>query len=326
MSDQRLLDQTPGGSGRWDDIWFTLEDRPTDYVIVLNRPQEPLSVRVRPSRVWGLIQEPPNQLYAPMHRGQRAFAKILTSDERLRQARYVRSHPALPWFVEKSYDDLSTNFKCLLPDKKDAVCCVTSANVMFKGHVQRLQMLRDLRENDKVLLEVFGRGIRRIDTKWDVLSRYKYALVLENHVSNWYWSEKLADCFLAGTFPFYIGCPRIGSYFPADALLLLNGRSAEEIGDQIRAAMARRTWENSLGALAEARDRVLNQYSMFPYLAGLVRAHERSGVDQNVREEDVTIHSVTPHLINAWTRSRLRAAYVNTRAAIGCPLVDIRTL
>jgi Glycosyltransferase family 10 (fucosyltransferase) C-term len=322
MSDASLIAQTPQSSCRWGDVRFTLDDASeADYVIVLNRPTRPVTVRIKPSRIWGVIQEPPNELYAPMHRGQRAFAKVLTSHGDITGGRFVQSHPALPWFVEKSYDELVGSPPV---SKGDAVCCVTSANKMFKGHVRRLRLLHELCR--QFPLEVFGRGIRPIERKWDTVSRCKYSLVLENYIGDWYWTEKLADCFLAWTIPFYIGCPRVGEYFPKGSFILLNGRSAAEIRKEMQDASEGGFWEKNLDALAEARRRILSQYSMFPYLAGLVEAHHRSGTDASTPARDVRIHSVTPSLISAWTRAKLRASYVNFRAMIGCPVIKASLL
>ena len=76
MSDEDLMAQTPSSTAVSGNIELTLGeiDNP-DYVIVLNRSKERVTFNCRPFRVWLFLQEPPNEIYAPMHRGQSVFSR-----------------------------------------------------------------------------------------------------------------------------------------------------------------------------------------------------------------------------------------------------------
>jgi len=57
------------------------------------------------------------------------------------------------------------------------------------------------------------------DGKLATLARYRFALCLENSSFPGYVSEKIFDCFFAGTVPLYLGAPDIADYVPADAFI-----------------------------------------------------------------------------------------------------------
>ena len=58
-----------------------------------------------------------------------------------------------------------------------------------------------------------------VDAKTPVLSRYTFALCFENQVLNGWITEKIFDCFRAGTVPVYWGAPDIGAYVPSDCYI-----------------------------------------------------------------------------------------------------------
>jgi hypothetical protein len=58
-----------------------------------------------------------------------------------------------------------------------------------------------------------------VDDKLATLTRYKFTLAIENTRFRGYISEKLFDCFLAGTIPVYDGAPDVSSYVPSGAFV-----------------------------------------------------------------------------------------------------------
>jgi hypothetical protein len=55
--------------------------------------------------------------------------------------------------------------------------------------------------------------------KLETLALYKYSLCLENSVFAGYISEKIFDCFFAGTIPVYLGAPDIARVIPSEAFV-----------------------------------------------------------------------------------------------------------
>ena len=77
-------------------------------------------------------------------------------------------------------------------------------------------------------VDVFGRGLKDFEDKWEVIAPYKYHIAIENSSTEDYWTEKLADCFLAGSYPFYYGCPNLDDYFPQKTYTSIDINNVEE--------------------------------------------------------------------------------------------------
>lgn len=60
------------------------------------------------------------------------------------------------------------------------------------------------------------------DSKYEVLSRYKFSLCFENMVMQGYLTEKIFDCLYAGTVPVYLGAPDIAFLVPPEAYIDCN--------------------------------------------------------------------------------------------------------
>jgi hypothetical protein len=258
-----LLHQTPGLSGRWRDTRFLLDGGgPCDYAAVLNQAPPGTLVTCPPEHAWLLLQEPPNEHFKPMHRGDGAFARVYTTDATLKGDRYVHAHPALPWHVERDYDWLK---RCAPPEKTRAVSCITSAKAIFEGHRRRLRFLADVRR--RVAFDLFGRGFASVADKWEVLAPYRFALVVENFINPLYWSEKLADPLLAWTVPIYAGCTDIARWISAEAIIQVDMGDPGAADRVLAAVSEERAWERRLEAVAEARRRILDEHNLFALIA-----------------------------------------------------------
>lgn len=257
-----LVEQSPGAKGIVDDIQFTTEPvTEPDYVIVLNAVREPIKVSCPPENVWAVMQEP----YVPgvfewMVKGHGRYARVFTHHMFSDGGKYVASYPMLPWHVRKSYDELTA---MAVPEKTKSLSSIISNKAFFAGHKKRLKFMDALREDRMLSIDMFGKGIQFIEDKWDGLAPYKYSLAIENSRSEDYWTEKLADCFLAFTMPIYYGCENLEAYFPKDAFIRIDINKPDEALQIIKTAIAEGAWEKNFDAIAEARDLVLNRYNFF---------------------------------------------------------------
>lgn len=68
--------------------------------------------------------------------------------------------------------------------------------------------------NRRKLMSIY-RG--ECQSKYDVLSRYRFCLCFENMAMTGYVSEKIFDCLYAGTIPLYLGAPDIDLLIPREA-------------------------------------------------------------------------------------------------------------
>jgi hypothetical protein len=320
-----LMRQTPGRKGLWGGIQFTLDPiQRCDYAVVLNRVPEDTTVECPPENVWAIMQEPPNEHFKPVHRGAVSYKRVYTSDVDLRGRRYVHSHPALPWHVNRDYDYLTN---CSVPTKQRSLSWITSNIAVFEGHRARLRFLESIR--GQVPFDLFGRGFAEIQDKWDGLAPYHYSLVVENFENAYYWSEKIADCFLAWTMPIYHGCSDISRYFPAEGLVRIDIEDPVTV-DRIRDVVSSDSWCRNLDAIAHARELVLDRYQLFPFVAGQIRQYEESRPSQIATPRVILVsdqprwpdplHVRTRHLLARCVRKPIRWIAMSVRNLLGSAL------
>jgi len=274
-----LLRQTPGGRGLWDGIQFTEEpvDR-CDYFVICNCLLHDVTLRCPRENIWSLIQEPPEPWTKPWHTVADNIARVYTVHPKFTGDKFVHGQTALPWHIDRDYDFLVS---CDVPAKLRPLSCVTSAKRVFAGHHRRMDFIEALQNTFD--LDLFGRGLRPLESKWDGLAAYRYSLAIENTSNVYYWTEKISDCFLAWTMPIYYGCTRIADYFPAEAMVCIDVEDPHA-ADAIRDAIREKRWERNLDAIAHARELVLQQYQLFPFLAREIRQHSSNAATTGIPE------------------------------------------
>jgi hypothetical protein len=101
---------------------------------------------------------------------------------------------------------------------KERLCnIVVSAKRETEGHQLRHAVV-DMVRAAGLPVDVLGTGYAPWQPKRDLLAPYYYSIVIENECLNWWFTEKLLDCFAVGTVPLYWGCPHITTFFNRDAL------------------------------------------------------------------------------------------------------------
>ena len=257
-----LRRQTPGGTFQWKDITFTEDNVETcDHVVVLNHAETNVDVVCSPDRVWAIAGEPPTEHRLDLHRGLPIYSRIYMQDPDRHGARYVHSHGALPWRVDRSYDEL---LAMTPPDKPLTASWITSNTPQMQGHRDRLAFLERLRASGAPV-DLFGRGIRPIDDKWDALAPYRYSLAIENFSNPFYWTEKIVDPLLAWTMPIYFGCTEIERWLPEGSFIRIDIHDPDA-PERVKEIVASDRWFEQRDAIAEARRRILNEHQLFPFL------------------------------------------------------------
>jgi len=261
-----LMRQTPGGEGVWDGIQFTLaEVKECDFLIILNDMRKKLEVDCPPGNVWAIFQEPYVPGFFPwMRHGHRQFARVYTCHAPRPGKRYHLSQPMVPWHVGKSYDECVSD-RC--PEKKDRICWVTSDLAVLPGHKLRHAFYRFLQSISWPELEIWGRGIRPVEDKWDALAPSKYAIAIENYRGPYYWTEKISDCWLAYSLPFYYGCQNLEEYFPPESFIRIDLSDFSSAVSLIRRSCEQGEYEKRYSAICEARQLLLDRWQFFPALA-----------------------------------------------------------
>ncbi|WP_264522009.1 glycosyltransferase family 10 domain-containing protein [Flavobacterium sp. N1994] len=261
--------QTPNSAMQWGGFTFTDEDvEECDYLVILDYPKTDFSVKVNRNNIIHICLEPPNEISKYRQYANKNVSLIYNQLDIKRNN--VLSHGALPWHVNKSYDFLS-NVKVADLSKENKIVWVTSNQRSSKGHNVRMDFLDAIKTLPFV--ELYGRGIKPIDDKWDVISTSKYAIAYENFQNDYYWTEKIMDCYLSFAMPLYYGCNSIEKFFPKDSFIQIDPKDKHS-DLLLKEIVASNQWEENLDAIVKARDLILNEYQLFPFLHHEIKALE----------------------------------------------------
>ena len=291
--------QTPGHDGVWNGIHFSLDpSEPCDILVVLNnRLTSPVTTVLKGNNVWALMQEP----YAKgvtdwLVEKHGAFDKVFTHWLPLESEKYIRSHPAIPWHVDFTYNEL---LELSIPVKKNKLSWVVGNVKDLPGHIKRMHFLQLLRQNGDIDIDLYGKAVKFIESKNEALLPYQYSLAVENTCTNDYWTEKIADCLLSWTVPIYYGCPNLESYFPEKAFIRIDITRPDQALDRIRDILSHDDWQARIEHIKTARELILNRYQLFPHLCSMLNKYS---------DQDGKVHQVK---IPAYRRSP--KSYFNRR-------------
>jgi hypothetical protein len=261
-----LLRQTPGGRGEWDGVTFTLDAVPEcDYLVMLNnRMDVRTSGKCPPENIWMLVQEPYQKGMTDwVVERHEPFTRVFTHHPLNTSQTYHISPPAIPWHVNRTYDELSSY---PLPVKTKPLSWIVGAARDLPGHLLRLSFLERIKR-DTLPIDLFGRAARPIEDKWEGLAPYFFSLAIENNSGPDMWTEKLADCFLSWSVPFYYGCSNLEKYFPKDAYIPIDIKDPDDAIRIIQKLSTREEWIKRFHAVEQARDLILNKYQLFPFIS-----------------------------------------------------------
>lgn len=267
------LRQTPNGSAVIGNYHFFINEPIEDPDIVVIRGKalkKTTYFNVAPKNTILLTSEPYSVLAYPEGYCKQ-FGLVCSCQANIKLPNVVYTQAMLPWFVgiafENGTERVRLNYEQMKsadkPEKKKLISVITSNKAFTRGHQRRLDFVARLKEHYGDKIDVFGRGFCEFSDKWDVLAPYKYHIAIENSSSPYYWTEKVADCFLAQAFPLYYGCTNLEDYFPKGSYQPIDIDNFQETVKIIDDIIARDRYEEALPALRESRALVLDDYNMF---------------------------------------------------------------
>ena len=161
-------------------------------------------------KVYGWIMEPPHfdsVQYNFVKKEFERFEKIFTFDKQL--LGLSKKFEFLPiggcWILDEEKQ---------IYEKSKLVSFVVSFKKMTIAHNFRHKIVEKTSNVD-----VYGNGYFPIDNKIESLKDYMFSIVVENQKMDYFFSEKLIDCFVTGTIPIYYGCPSIPNFFDGEGIL-----------------------------------------------------------------------------------------------------------
>lgn len=261
----------------WKDCIFTFEDCDDyDYIAVIDNIHYPIKTHCPRENRFVFLGEPPSvKKYSKAF--IRQFGHIHTCiRDRYHEANIIQSFPALPWmagYYMKEGNNLAglqgryltyNDFLTLPsnPNRKNKVCIITSNKTMTEGHRARVDFVTRVLAEKVPFIDVYGNGYKHIDDKMDVLYNYKYALVIENCQYPDYWTEKLADCILAGCYPVYCGATNVDEYF-SEGITQADISQYDATIRLLKNLIDANTFDNSISAMQHNKHKVLNDYNCF---------------------------------------------------------------
>lgn len=220
------------------------------------------------------------------------FGSVLSCHEEwaLQHRNKTRTHPMSPWWYAGHLDyDALAAMPSPAKDKVLSTVCSTKQQ-KHTLHAQRYPFTRALK---KLLpeLEWYGHGVRPIRDKAEALDSFQYHIVIENHICDHYWTEKIADTFLAYSMPFYYGAPNIGSYFPEGSFIPFDISDVEGTAQLIRQTIADGTYEKNLPAIIRARELLLNRHNFFAEITAYIKAREANAADSKKTDKVEVIYN-----------------------------------
>jgi len=120
---------------------------------------------------------------------------------------YSKRLEAIEWFEKKHIDDF--DLYGIYWDQ-----FYSKSKIKLFRVINRLNFLRKL---IKPIPRPSYKGL--VETKKDVLEKYKFSICYENASADGYITEKIFDCFFAGCVPIYLGAPNILDYIPANCFI-----------------------------------------------------------------------------------------------------------
>ncbi|MEM9348015.1 MAG: glycosyltransferase family 10 [Planctomycetota bacterium] len=287
----------PGSELCWGDCAFTLNPSDVssfDYWIIWAGLARRTTLQVAPCNTLFIAGEPPAKKVYPRRFYQQFHRLVCTKGDYPHDQVHFDAL-GLNWHL--GYDRVTGRYAygydhlaaMTAPDDKQNKVSVVCSNLSTtQGQRDRLALLTKLKEalGDRIIH--FGRGFTPIEDKLDAILPYRYHLVLENSISDDYWTEKLSDAYLGWALPLYVGCENVDRYVSSESLVQLTGQSIETMVELIQQQLDAGLSGAQQAGLAKARDAVLNQYNPFARFAHWAeRLYEPS-----VKREPVTMQ---PH-------------------------------
>jgi len=223
--------ETAGGPLAWPDLPFRWDRSGTQRDVVVFTDTSLLEAERRDDcyKIAWLLESPraARAEYRWLARNAHLFDRVLTFEqaflEKLPHAKF--SPLGGCWLAKEDWK---------VHHKTRNLSTIASAKRDMLGQQFRHEVIR---RHHAAFDAILGRGYREIAEKIEGLKDYRYSLTIENCRQNYYFSEKIIDCFISGTVPIYWGCPSIGLFFDKEGIITFEhprdlGLILEQIGPE----------------------------------------------------------------------------------------------
>ena len=181
--------------------------------------------------------------------------------------------------IELNYGELS---ELKVPPKTKLICSTLSSKTLTRGHRVRLNFTKKfMAAFDQ--LDVFGSApfanSSLIDnSKTKTLLPYAFQLAFDNqcHLNNFVGTQ-FTDSLLLWSKPIFWGSRDVFKFYPKNSFLWFDAEKPKSEIPRIVEEICFERYSDSLNAIEEARDNVLNTYNFWPTLEQILDSEETNG-------------------------------------------------
>lgn len=160
------------------------------------------------------------------------------------------------------------------PSKQNDACIILSHKKHDTGHRFRLDVVGggkiDVYGKENYHSMLLYRGQVPDDNRYNVYSKYKYAVAIENNSEINYATEKIWEPLICECLPFYWGCPNLEDHIDPQAFVRLpdDPLKAAEI---IQQAVEEDWWSQRIDKIREVKKKVMTELGFFPIISQIIR-------------------------------------------------------
>ena len=233
--------------------------------------QAMLETMGKPVRKYGLMLE--SRAIAPrdyeifkINKGlEKEFDAVFTYDDRLlNEIENARFYPvcAAVWYgVDDSSATLDENAHA---KKTKNISIVSSNKAECDLHRFRISIAK-LCKRER-LADTFGTfDGGKLCSVEETLTDYRYSIAIENQISDYFFCEKITNCFAAQTIPIYTGARKLDEFFNMDGVIRLETEDLSEV-EKILKQCTEEEYIRRLPAVLDNYRRVQEYLNMDDYL------------------------------------------------------------
>ena len=269
--------QTLGGAGTWGKFEYHINSRAlpfSEFLVVHEDLDRTVTQRVM---AGGLVLITGEERAIKKNYQQdflNQFDIIITSRDDLQHPNILKTFYLHSWWIKKTYDEL---VKIERVEKLFDLSAIISSITILPRHKERYAFINKLKGHYKDKIDWFAKGENTfLEDKWQGLSPYRYSIAIENSEYPNYFTEKISDCFLSLSMPFYSGCPNINEYFDERSFITIYPedylRSIQIIDESIKNDF----YSTNLKFVKESRQLVLQKYHLIAALTELLSTVKKS--------------------------------------------------
>lgn len=280
--------QTPNNDGVWEDCVYVLNDPhgTADWLVVVDQPPAGLSTRVPWERRILFVTEPPECVRYPLYYRNQFGIIVGGVNYDDYRGRLLKQQSALPWHYGIDRWDVSRQPMlwrelAASKDKSKVLSVICSDKQSTPQQRLRFAFVKRLQQRLGGRVDVFGKNVVDFADKADVISPYRYHIVLENNTIDHFWTEKLADAFLGDSYPIFAGCRNAGEYFDPNSFSSIDVANADKAIDKIEEIIRLDKWTECIDAVRDSRRRVMHEHNIFACVRRII---ETVGCDVNLQK------------------------------------------